>query len=57
MNFIINIVVFILSLSMLVVIHELGHFLTAKLFGVYCREFLNIKVKIKKLNFQFAQYL
>ncbi len=60
MNFIINIVVFILSLSMLVVIHELGHFLTAKLFGVYCREFslgmgpLIFKYKGKNKETQFS---
>ncbi len=39
MQFIINLVVFLLSLGMLVIIHELGHFITAKIFKVYCREF------------------
>ncbi len=39
MDFIRDIIIFIVSLSVLVVIHELGHFLTAKAFGVYCREF------------------
>ena len=39
MSFILDLVVFILSLGVLVLIHELGHFLTAKAFGVYCREF------------------
>lgn len=39
MDFIINLIIFILSLSVLVLIHELGHFATAKFFGVYCREF------------------
>ena len=34
-----NIIYFILLLSVIVVIHELGHLLTAKLFKVYCYEF------------------
>lgn len=33
------ILIFLLFLSLMVVIHELGHFLTAKAFGVYCHEF------------------
>lgn len=39
MQMIINIIVFFLILGVIVLIHELGHFLTAKLFGVYCAEF------------------
>lgn len=39
MQTLINIVVFILILGIVVVIHELGHFITAKIFGVYCSEF------------------
>lgn len=39
MNFIINLIIFLLSLTGLVLIHELGHFAMAKLFKVYCREF------------------
>lgn len=39
MQTIINIIVFILILGVIVLIHELGHFLTAKYFGVYCAEF------------------
>ena len=39
MQTIINIVVFFIILGAIVLIHELGHFLTAKLFGVYCAEF------------------
>ena len=39
MEFIVNLLVFIFSLGVLVLIHELGHLLTAKMFGVYCREF------------------
>ena len=36
---IITIVAFILLLSVLVLIHELGHFLTAKKFGLKVEEF------------------
>ena len=38
-EFILNFVVFILSLALLVVIHEFGHFITAKMFNVYVSEF------------------
>ena len=34
-----QIIVFILGLSLLITIHELGHFIVAKIFGVYCHEF------------------
>ena len=34
-----KIIVFLLGLSLLITIHELGHFISAKLFGVYCHEF------------------
>lgn len=34
-----TILLFFLFLSLVIVIHELGHFLTAKAFGVYCHEF------------------
>lgn len=39
MDLLINIILFIISLGLLVTIHELGHFSMAKLFKVYCREF------------------
>lgn len=39
MQTLINIIVFILILGIVVLVHELGHFLTAKSFGVYCSEF------------------
>lgn len=39
MQTLINIVVFILILGIVVLVHELGHFITAKSFGVYCSEF------------------
>ena len=37
--FILNLLLFLIALSLLVFVHELGHFLFAKLFGVYCIEF------------------
>lgn len=39
MQTIINIIAFILILGTIICIHELGHFLAAKAFGVYCSEF------------------
>lgn len=39
LSFILNLVLFLVSLGVLVMIHELGHFATAKLFKVYCIEF------------------
>ncbi len=39
MQTIISIIVFIVVLSVIIVIHELGHFVAAKSFGVYCSEF------------------
>ena len=39
MQTIINIIVFLLILGSIIIIHELGHFLAAKFFGVYCGQF------------------
>lgn len=39
MQQLLTILLFLVFLSILIVIHELGHFLTAKAFGVYCHEF------------------
>ena len=39
MNFIKNIFYFIILLSVIISIHELGHLIAAKLFGVYCKEY------------------
>ncbi len=39
MQMIIGLIAFFFMLSAIVVIHELGHFLVAKHFGVYCHEF------------------
>ncbi|MDD4531990.1 MAG: M50 family metallopeptidase [Bacilli bacterium] len=36
---VLDIVVFIISLGILIIIHELGHLTTAKIFKVYCYEF------------------
>ena len=38
-EFFINLVVFVFSLALLIVVHEFGHFITAKLFKVYVTEF------------------
>lgn len=38
-SFILNLVLFLVSLGVLITIHELGHLMTAKLFNVYCVEF------------------
>lgn len=39
MNTLINIVNFVVVLGIIVLIHELGHLIAAKSFGVYCKEF------------------
>ncbi|MDY0100626.1 MAG: site-2 protease family protein [Bacilli bacterium] len=39
LNFILNLILFLVSLGVLITIHELGHLMTAKLFNVYCMEF------------------
>ncbi len=39
MQTIINVIVFLLILGTIIIIHELGHFLAAKFFGVYCCHF------------------
>ncbi len=39
MELFIKILMFVLSLSLLVFIHELGHFLTARMFGVRVEKF------------------
>ena len=37
--FILNLLLFLIALSLLIFVHELGHFIFAKLFNVYCMEF------------------
>ena len=39
MNVIKNIILFVLLLSVIVSLHELGHLIAAKIFGVYCKEY------------------
>lgn len=39
MNTILNLIYFILILGVIVLVHELGHLIAAKKFGVYCKEF------------------
>lgn len=39
MGNIINIIYFFLILSVIIIVHELGHLIAAKKFGVYCKEF------------------
>ena len=39
MQTLLNILVFLLILTGIIVIHELGHFVTAKFFKVYCGAF------------------
>ncbi len=39
LNWILGIVMFVVALSFIVAIHELGHLLTAKMFGVYCFDY------------------
>ena len=38
-EFVKNLVIFLFSLVVLIVVHELGHFATAKMFKVYVSEF------------------
>lgn len=39
MDILINILIFVVILSLIVIVHELGHLVAAKKFGVYCSEF------------------
>lgn len=39
MSNILNLIYFILILSVIIIVHELGHLMAAKKFGVYCKEF------------------
>ena len=39
MGNIITLIIFILVLSVIIIIHEFGHLIAAKHFGVYCKEF------------------
>ncbi|MGN1182180.1 MAG: M50 family metallopeptidase [Faecalibacillus sp.] len=53
MQTIINILVFCLILGIIILIHEFGHFITAKYFGVFCSEFslgMGPKIWSKKIG-------
>lgn len=39
MSNLLNLIYFIIILSVIIIIHELGHLMAAKRFGVYCKEF------------------
>ena len=39
MDILISLIVFVVVLSIIIIIHELGHLIAAKKFGVYCSEF------------------
>ena len=39
MSIIINLLLFVILLSVIVSLHELGHLISAKIFGVYCKEY------------------
>jgi regulator of sigma E protease len=39
MNLVIGLLAFLFMISVIIIIHELGHFLVARSFGVYCHEF------------------
>lgn len=39
MSNVLNIIYFVLILSVIIIVHELGHLIAAKRFGVYCKEF------------------
>ena len=60
LNWILTVILFIVSLGLLITIHELGHFSMAKLFNVYCFEFSIgfgpklLRVKRKKGETYFA---
>lgn len=49
-SFILGLIYFLIALSVIVFVHELGHLLTAKKFGVYCHEFsIGMGPKVKHL--------
>ena len=57
MQTLLNILVFLLILTGIIVIHELGHFVTAKFFKVYCGAFsIGMEKKEKKQNSRFVLY-
>lgn len=56
LNWIITIILFIVGLCLLVSLHELGHYITAKIFGVYCFEYsIGFGKKIIRRKSRFAE--
>lgn len=56
LNWIITIILFIVGLCLLVSLHELGHYITAKIFGVYCFEYsIGFGKKIIRRKSKFAE--
>ena len=57
-NFIITIFAFLLTLGLVVIVHELGHFLFCKLFGIYVKTFsIGIGPKFARLRFGETEYV
>lgn len=56
MSVLFNLLIFVLVLGIIVLIHELGHLLAAKYFGIYCHEFAigmgPVLFKLKKPNWE-----
>lgn len=56
LDWIITIILFIVGLCLLISLHELGHFITAKIFGVYCFEYsIGFGKKIIRRKPKFAE--
>lgn len=56
LNWIITIILFIVGLCLLVSLHELGHYITAKIFGAYCFEYsIGFGKKIIRRKSKFAE--
>ena len=56
LNWIITIILFIVGLCLLVSLHELGHYITTKIFGVYCFEYsIGFGKKIIRRKSKFAE--
>lgn len=62
-SLLLGIFAFIVLLSVIIIIHELGHLMTAKKFGVYCHEFsigwdlVYGRINLRKLRCHCAQCL
>lgn len=52
-----TIILFVLMLSIITLVHELGHLIVAKLFGVYCKEFaIGMGPKLFSKKFKETEY-